>query len=315
MEPSDAEYFRWYGDLELQRRMVGDRTRTRAFAAAIEESVRPGDRVLDIGCGTGILAMLAARAGAARVVAIDQSRIAQAAANLVKANGLTDVVRVLHGPAAELELDGPVDVIVSEWLGNFALVEDMWPDISVVRDRFLRSDGIMLPAAVELYLAPVDDAVGYIADGPGFWSRPVEGFDFSSLEALELRQARAAQVVIDDAARLADPQCLAAIDCRTDGPDAGLQACTLQFRGERDGRMVGFVGWFEAQLSTNVRLSTAPGERETHWAQTFLPFPPRLVRANERITAHVRLSRDPDERRNLRLDVQVGSEEQSFRLE
>lgn len=65
-------YFKRYGDLELQRRMVADRPRTDAFAAAIREVVRPTDTVLDVGTGTGILAMLAARAGARKVYAIDQ---------------------------------------------------------------------------------------------------------------------------------------------------------------------------------------------------------------------------------------------------
>ena len=75
-------YFKRYGDLELQRRMVGDRPRTDAFAAAIAEVVRPGDAVLDVGTGTGILAMLAAKAGARKVYAVDQSDIADAAARL-----------------------------------------------------------------------------------------------------------------------------------------------------------------------------------------------------------------------------------------
>jgi 16S rRNA G966 N2-methylase RsmD len=73
-------YFKRYGDLELQRRMVADRPRTDAFAAAIREVVRPTDVVLDVGTGTGILAMLAARAGARKVYAVDQSDIADAAA-------------------------------------------------------------------------------------------------------------------------------------------------------------------------------------------------------------------------------------------
>ena len=159
-DADDTYYFERYGDIELQRRMVADRARTSAFAEAIREVVEAGDVVLDVGCGTGVLAMLAARAGAGRVVAVDQSGIVQSAANLVKHNGLADQVEVLRGPVAELELDARVDVLVSEWLGNFALVEDMWADVATVRDRVLAPDGRMLPERVDLYLAPVDDAVG-----------------------------------------------------------------------------------------------------------------------------------------------------------
>ena len=72
----DNYYLKPYGDVELQRRMVSDRPRTDAFAAAIREVVKPGDVVLDVGTGTGILAMLAAKAGAREVHAIDATDIA-----------------------------------------------------------------------------------------------------------------------------------------------------------------------------------------------------------------------------------------------
>ncbi len=86
-------YLKPYGDIELQRRMVSDRPRTNAFAAAIREVVQPGDVVLDVGTGTGILAMFAAKAGARKVYAIDATDIAEVATDLVKANGLSDQIQ------------------------------------------------------------------------------------------------------------------------------------------------------------------------------------------------------------------------------
>src|SRR5688572_17329942 len=115
-------YFKRYGDLELHRRMIADRWRTECFARAIAEAVKKTDVVLDIGTGTGILAMFAAKAGAKRVYAIDQAEIAQTAANLVKANGFGDRVKVFRGPAGELKLEEKVDLLISEWLGHLAFV-------------------------------------------------------------------------------------------------------------------------------------------------------------------------------------------------
>ncbi len=89
------DYLKPYGDIELQRRMVSDRPRTNAFAAAIREVVQPGDVVLDVGTGTGILAMFAAKAGARKVYAIDVTDIAEVATDLVKANGLSDQIQSL----------------------------------------------------------------------------------------------------------------------------------------------------------------------------------------------------------------------------
>src|SRR5688500_18130745 len=115
--------------------MVADRPRTDAFAAAIREVVRPTDVVLDVGTGTGILAMLAARAGARKVYAVDQSDIADAAARLVVENRLADRVEVIKGQASELQLPEKADVLISEWLGHVAFVEGMLPDVLSARNR------------------------------------------------------------------------------------------------------------------------------------------------------------------------------------
>jgi hypothetical protein len=248
-------------------------------------------------------------------VAIDQSGIVQSAANLVKHNGLADQVEVLRGPVGELELDAPVDLLVSEWLGNFALVEDMWADVAAVRDRVLAPDGRMLPERVDLYLAPVDDAVGYFGDGPGFWRTAIEDLDFSPLEELELRQGRAVQARVDPSALLAPEVCIASIDARHDGPEAGQGSGDAELTCRRDGQLVGFVGWFDAQLSPSVRLSTGPRALETHWSQTFLPFPPRLVRAGESLRLRHSIATHPDERRHISLELGLGETQLSFRLE
>src|SRR5688572_5581324 len=171
--------------------MVADRARTDAFAAAIREVVRPTDAVLDVGTGTGILAMLAAKAGARKVYAVDQSTIAESAARLVVENRLDDRVDVIQGEAAELLLPEKMDLLVSEWLGHTAYVEGMLSDVLAARDNNLAEGGRMIPARVRVMLAPVDDTVLYTNEGPGFWREPIHGIDFSSLEEAELAQGRA----------------------------------------------------------------------------------------------------------------------------
>ena len=304
-----------YGDLELQRRMVSDRWRTDAFARSIVEAVRPGDVVLDVGTGTGILAMLAAKAGAERVYGIDASDIAQTAANLVKVNGLQDKVKILRGPAQELQLDEPVDLIMSEWLGHFAFVENMLDDVLVARDRNLKPGGRMLPAEVDVRIAPLDDPYLYFRDGPGAWRRGVHGLDLSTLEGIELRQGRGSQMRVDPSGLLAESASIVKLDLAQANTEDPYGSSILRFEILRDGVLSGFVGWFVARLSETVCLDTGPMEPETHWSQTWMPFLPRPVREGDILEVKVDLSRDPAERRYLSIDVDLGEHAQRFVIE
>ena len=108
-----------------QRGMLIDHIRTLAFQHAITAVVQPGDRVVDVGTGSGILAMMAARQGAAEVYALEVTDMASWAARIAEKNGLS-AMRVLRGDAAAFEAPGPVDVIMGEFAGMYFL-EDVAP--------------------------------------------------------------------------------------------------------------------------------------------------------------------------------------------
>src|SRR6185503_9679007 len=74
--------------LEKHRAMLADRVRVDAYASAIRAVVKPGDLVLDLGTGTGILAFLACEAGARHVFAIDKTHKADMASLLARHHGL-----------------------------------------------------------------------------------------------------------------------------------------------------------------------------------------------------------------------------------
>src|SRR5208282_1926346 len=131
--------------------------RTEAFRRAIESVVRPGDVVLDVGAGSGILSLFAARAGAARVYAVEATTVAVVAQGLAAANGFADIVEVIHGDVMDVELPGRVDVIVSEWLGGFGIDEGMLAPVIAARDRWLKPGGVMIPRSVTAWAALVHD--------------------------------------------------------------------------------------------------------------------------------------------------------------
>ena len=130
-----------YAEFEVHRTMIRDRVRTEAFRRAINSVVRPGDMVLDVGAGSGILSVFAARAGAESVYAVERTSIAVLAEQLAAANGVAEIVHVIHGDVMDVELPGHVDVIVSEWLGEFGIDEGMLAPVIVARDRWLKPGG------------------------------------------------------------------------------------------------------------------------------------------------------------------------------
>jgi len=306
-------YLKSYGDIEMHRRMVSDRIRTNAFAAAIREVVQPGDVVLDVGTGTGILAMFAAKAGAQKVYAVDATDIAEVAADLVEANGLSDQIQVVHGRVGEVQLDQKVDLIISEWLGSAAFVEGMLNAVLNARDQNLAPTGRMLPSKVRVLIAPMDDPILYNTEGPGFWRERIDDLDFSSLQEAELLQGRTVQIRVEPAAVLAPGQAILELDLLSASVEDAWFEGQLAFVPSRDGVLNGFSVWFEAELSPSVMLDTGPFSPETHWVQTYLSFTPRLVRAGEQVKVSVNFFYAPDPTTgHVDLHLGIGEHELSY---
>ena len=301
------DFFDYYASLELQRVMVSDKPRTDAFCAAVRELVHPGCAFLDVGTGTGLLAMTAAKSGASKVFAIDQTAVVKQASKLAKANGLK--VRFFQGPAEELELDEKVDVLASEWLGNLAFVEDMLPAVLACRDKHLKEGGVMLPSAVRLFLAPFSDPVSYHQWGPGFWRQSVQSLDFSLLESTELAQAKVVQTQMNEGAIVAPPTLLEDFDMMRMRPEDAFFSRELEFVLARDAVIHGFVGWFDLQLSPSQCLSTSPFAAPTHWAQSVFFVEPVARAEGDRLLVSVRLDKNAEDPRHL--DVELGFEGQS----
>ena len=140
-----------------QKDMLEDHTRTGAYAAAILGSARAcfeGKTVLDVGAGSGILSIFAARAGAKKVFAVEATPMAAHARTLIKHNKLDHVIEVLQGTVESIELPEKVDVIVSEWMGYLLLRESMLDSVLAARDAWLKPGGSLWPSHARLLLAP-----------------------------------------------------------------------------------------------------------------------------------------------------------------
>ena len=264
-----------YAEFEVHRTMICDRVRTGAFRRAIDSVVRPGDIVLDVGAGSGILSVFAARAGAARVYAVERTSAAVLAAGLAAANGVAEIVQVIHGDIMDVELPERADVIVSEWLGGFGIDEGMLVPVIVARDRWLKPGGVMIPRLVTAWAALAHDR--YLAEMVAFLRDSPYGLRFDDL----------AEKTVNEIFYSGTFRHLAARDKRSDAPGCGQrtradplqqaqaqaphQAKTaLPVRGY--GTANALALWFSAQLTPGISLSVGPGDPPTHWGMTTAPL-------------------------------------------
>ena len=280
----DDGYFDSYSYFDIHRDMIGDTARTDAYRDALEKNptLIQGKRVLDIGCGTGILSMFAARGGASAVVGVDGAKhIAEVAKANVKHNGFSDRIQIVYGKLEDIEGDipgAPFDVLVSEWMGYGLLFESMLDTVLVARNRFLKPGGAVLPDIATIHIAGFDRKA---TDFP-FWE-DVYGFEMPEIKKQLFEGAMKTAVVTHvDGARLTTSGSQV---CELD-----LATCSIadtEFTTEfslsaKDGRIGeethGIVLWFDTEFSKRfcadlaVMLSTSPEAKKTHWVQTMLHF-------------------------------------------
>lgn len=282
----DDSYFESYSYLDIHRDMLSDKVRTEAYRDALEQNptLIRGKTVLDIGCGTGILSLFAARGGASKVVGVDGSaRIADYARRIAATNGMS---RESGGPvsiiAQKVEQlyqlpDGlqQVDVLVSEWMGYALLFESMLDSVLVARDRFLKPGGAILPDLATIHVA----GGGPDAGGLGFWT-DVYGFDMSLLaDALTEASFKDAVVAnVKEEHLVTEAVSVKTLDLSTmTASDADFTASfTLEPLGSKPALCRSIVVWFDVEFSSRfcgdhpVSLTTGPQSTPTHWAQALL---------------------------------------------
>ncbi|KAJ7949380.1 putative Arginine N-methyltransferase [Quillaja saponaria] len=308
--------------------MLSDKVRMDAYRQAILEnqSLINGAVVMDVGCGTGILSLFAARAGASRVIAVEASKkMAAVASQIAKDNGLClsksqtegdslqrGVIEVVQGMVEEIDKSvqiqpHSVDVLISEWMGYCLLFESMLSSVLFARDRWLKPGGAILPDTATIIVAgfgkdaskfPIIDVVDY---------QDIVTTD-AVLQTFDLATMKPHQMDFTASAMLEPKFSSAAND--TSYSESKLCWC------------YGLVLWFETGFTSRfcrekpAVLSTSPYTPKTHWSQTILTFREPIAMGFEKGNADslsaIGTDASPAVKINLRISIVRSTEHRSI---
>jgi tetratricopeptide (TPR) repeat protein len=257
--------------------MVNDKARNDAYQAAITRLV-PGRRVLEIGTGTGLLAMMAARAGAKSVNTCEAvAPIAETAREIIALNGLQDRITVIARHSTDLAagrgLAERADVLITETFSSDLLSEGVLHTIEHAYQQLLTADGIVIPrsAAARAYLIGGAEIEGMLFAGP------LNGFDLSPFNefAPPILAASLNNVVHDV---LSDDFELLRFDLRA--KLFPMENRILDVTATKNGVAAGLVQWIHLDLDGVSHYENRPSSgphAESHWTQILYRFPRLLA--------------------------------------
>lgn len=268
--------------LDEHRQYLADTPRLDAFDAALRATVRPGDVVLDLASGTGILGLLACQAGARRVYAIEMGGIVELARELARANGYGDRIVAIYGLASRVELPERVDVVVTDGAGHFGFDGGIIANLSDARQRFLKPEGRVIPSRLTLSIAPVDAPEPWRQ--AGFWREPLRGLSFAPAAIIARNTGYPRHIQPDEF--VAPPAALVTFDPSL---TAGSFSTRASFVADRAAQVHGIAGWFAAELAPGIRLTNAPGAPDRiNRRNVFLPLrEAAAVAAGDRINVSI----------------------------
>ncbi len=241
--------------LEEHRHYLADRARVQQYAAAIAHVVKPGDVVIDLGAGTGILGLLALRAGASRVYAIDASPALELARAIAAANGVADRVVFVRDRSTRARLPELADVVVGDQLGAFGYGAGVLEYFADARARLLKPGGRTIPSLLTFIVAPVESAA--CRSRVNWWTREVEGFSVAPVAEIAAGSSHAVALTADDL--VAPPARGASVRCDENRPLLRIAASTTI---ERDATIDGIGAWFEADLGGGVIMTNGPAKTD-----------------------------------------------------
>ncbi|KAH7711723.1 CRE-PRMT-1 protein [Aphelenchoides avenae] len=316
-------YFDSYAHFGIHEEMLKDEVRTLTYRNAIYHNPHlfKGKVVMDVGSGTGILSMFAAKAGAKKVFAVEFSNMAVMSRKIIEDNGLSDIIEVVHGKIEDIQaLPGgieKVDVIISEWMGYCLFYESMLNTVLYARDKWLRTDGqgVLFPDRAKLFVCAIEDRQ-YKHDKIEWWDN-VYGFNMSSIRQMAITEPLVD--VVENAQVVTNNYVLKDVDLYTVTVDDLTFDADFRLRCVRNDYVQALVTFFTVEFTKchkRTGFSTGPDCQYTHWKQTVFYLNDALtVKKNEEIVGHFSVKPNEQNPRDLDFKVNVQFEGELCTLE
>jgi len=301
-------YFDSYAHFGIHEEMLKDEVRTLTYRNSMchNRHLFKDKVVLDVGCGTGILSMFAAKAGARKVIGIECSNIVEYAQRIVKENDLDHIITIVKGKVEEVVLpDGitEVDVIISEWMGYCLFYESMLDTVVFARDKWLKPNGLLFPDRASLYITAIEDRQ-YKDEKINWWDN-VYGFNMSSIRSVAITEPLVD--VVDPKQVVTNSALLKEVDLYTVKKedlnftsDFTLQVC-------RNDYVQALVTYFTVEFTKchkRVWFTTSPESPYTHWKQTVF-YLESYITAKRNEVIQGRFTLKPNSRNNRDLDFNI----------
>lgn len=338
---ADLFYKECYGSGAIHCAMLEDKVRMTSYKSAITPQVFKDKLVLDVGCGTGILSLWAARAGAKHVVAVEHAEpIAKKARQIIKKNKLSHKITVYVGNIESESLNDKLisrfqdefqecqslkvfDIVMSEWMGYALFFENMLPSVIHARNNFLKRDGLILPDFASLYTGGVESDRRHLKFYRNFFN-DIDGFDFSDMNGIT--HANPSNFRLYENELITTTQEVMGINLYTvEASDldvikfSSVLTCRPAFqkfgrprRNEEPKILDAVCLFFKVKfyvikkVSPVIVLSTSPADQPTHWKQTIFRMTEQSevsVRPLDRVLCVIELK--PREEQKRHYDVTV----------
>lgn len=257
--------------------MLADQIRNDAFQQAIQNQVKAGDHVLDIGTGSGLLAMMAAKAGAKQVMACEMiPELAEVATKVIKDNRLSNKITVVNQKSTQLSvgsaLNQPANVLISEILDAGLLGEGVLPTFRHAKANLLTDDAILIPQGAQVHACLIQcESIKQLHP-----IIEISGFDLSAFNQFNPRQNCMTLTLTNTPhQKLTAPFLACEFDFRAPPPPASLtqpNRTEIVITATHSGELHGIAFWFNLQLDDEISLNSGPEAAPLHWGQTVYLF-------------------------------------------